>query len=99
MSAPQAVDWFRLLWDMVQRGHKLTHIADRTGIAHGTLRRYLHDSQPPHWRGVLLIEMWAETTGNKPEDVPMAELSLSPRVAPSRDCIRAEGHELEGAWK
>ena len=98
MSAPQAVDWFRLLWDLVQRGHKLTHIADRTGIAHGTLRRYLHDSQPPHWRGELLITMWAEATGRPRGDVPMAELPLTPRVVPARDAVRA-GCELEGVWR
>jgi len=98
LSAEQTVDWFRLLWDMVQRGQKLTHIAERTGIAHGALRLYMHGSQPPYWRGVKLVALWSEVTGCPPERVPMAELPLTPRVVPARDAVRA-GCELERVWR
>lgn len=101
MSNPQAVDWFRLLWDLVQHGCGLSEISRRTGIAHGTLRGYLDGGHPNHWRGELLIALWIETTGRLRADVHMADVVLAPRVVTSRG-IRAgsdAGRELERVWR
>lgn len=99
---PQAVDWFRLLWDLAQRGCGLAEISRRTGIAHGTLRGYLDGGHPNHWRGELLIALWIETTGMGRPAVPMADVVLAPRVVPGRDDMRRgcdAGRELERVWR
>lgn len=102
MTAPVAVDWFRLLWDLMQRGHNLQTVSNATGIGRTTLRGYLQESQPPHWRGERLIALWCLTC-NKPRDqAPTIELSLSPRVVRERENVKPEEqamHELQRVWR
>lgn len=96
------VDWFRLIWDMVQRGEPLVSIYRRTGIAEGTLREYLKGSQPPHWRGERLIEMWCVVCGTVKADAPMTKIVLAPRVVHAKPQVDAEDaamQRLERAWR
>lgn len=106
MKAPDriAIDWFRLIWDMVQRGEPLVAIYRRTGIAEGTLREYLKGSQPPHWRGELLIELWCAVCDRARADVPTTAMVLAPRVVHARPEVEAENEALSdlaavtGCW-
>lgn len=97
----QAVDWFRLLWDLMQRDLALSDVATMTGQHRETVRGYLYGSQPPHWRGELLIELWCEVCKKPREDVPVCELTISPRVM-SRPDIKAEREVVDAltkAWR
>jgi len=83
VKAPQQIvvtDWFRLLCDMVQREHSMSEIARKTGINVMTIYGYRDGSQPPHWRGELLIELWCAVCDRARVDVPTTELVLAPRV-------------------
>lgn len=83
-DAQTTVDWFRLLWDMVQRGVTVSAIATRTGIPEGTLREYIAGSHPPHWRGELLIREWIATTGKTRDEIGMETVVLTMRVTHKR---------------
>lgn len=108
MKAPQQIvvtDWFRLLWDMVQRDCKLLHIERRTGIKESTLREYLNGSQPPHWRGELLIGLWCDVCARARADAPTTEMILAPRVVhpppqvqPTADAL-ADLSSLTHTWR
>lgn len=94
------VDWFRLLWDLVQRGDNLQIVADTTGIGRTTLRGYLQSSQPPHWRGERLIDHWMHRCGQPREAAPTTTLVLPSRVAPQRGgpvLTAADAAELQHA--
>lgn len=85
MSAkPQAVDWFRLLWDLVQRGWSVRSIGHKVGIPSSTLYHYMRDSHPPHWRGEDLIALWCQACAKQRDDVPMCDVYLGPRVVEKR---------------
>jgi hypothetical protein len=90
MNQILVTDWFRLLWDMVQRGHSINEISRRTGIAHSTLIGYHEGSQPPHWRGELLIELWCGVCAQARVDVPTTHLCLSPRVVRPAAQVQAD---------
>jgi lambda repressor-like predicted transcriptional regulator len=100
-----AVDWFRLLWDLVQRGHTLAEVSRHTGISKGTLRGYLSHSQPPHWRGELLIAMWCDVCGKGRADLPVERLTLAPRIVVQRvgpqtsDDAVGELSRVVGGWR
>ncbi len=94
---PQAIDWFRLLWDMVQRGVPLAEVARRTGQNRVTLLAYLHGAHPAHWRGEMLVELWCAVCDEKRENVPMCDLVIMPRVRSER--VRGQAKELQGVWK
>ena len=99
---PLAVDWFRLLWDLMQRGHNLQTIADATGIGRTTLRGYLAESQPPHWRGEKLLALWCLTCKKGRECAPMVELVFNPRVVHRREDVQPEKeamNELQRVWR
>lgn len=89
MTAPVAVDWFRLLWDLMQRGHNLQTVSNATGIGRTTLRGYLQESQPPHWRGEELIRLWCAETGRHRDEINVGEICLKNRVAALRDAVKA----------
>lgn len=97
----QTVDWFRLIWDLHQRGMRTPDIAGRIGQNRETVRNYLHGAHPPHWRGELLIRLWSEVCQQPRENVPMCELVIMPRVVNrseqrvSVDAVR----ELARAWR
>lgn len=99
---PQTVDWWRLLWDMVQHGHSLSEIGRKTGIAVMTIYGYRDGSQPPHWRGELLIELWCSVCSRARQDVPMTALVLTPRVVNARDAVQVTNEaakQLEEVWR
>jgi uncharacterized protein (DUF2267 family) len=101
MTAPQAVDWFRVIWDLVQRGVKLADIDRTTRINESTLRGYLAGSQPPHWRGELIIGLWMRTCNRKRSELPMAQLQFMPRVVERRKDTPPQdsgGRMLQDAW-
>lgn len=99
------VDWFRLLWDLVQRGINLAEISRRTRISTATLHGYLAHSQPTHWRGELLIALWCETCDMGRKDLPMEKLSSSPRIVGKRvgpvtsDDAAQELSKVVGGWR
>jgi hypothetical protein len=102
MKRPLAIDWFRLIWDLVQRGMTLRAIASRTDIAEATLRGYLLGSHPVHWRGEALVDLWCIVCDNSRTGLPMVEVFIAPRVvdrktgpATNDESIR----ELERAWR
>ena len=102
MCAPVAVDWFRLLWDLMQRGHNLQTISNATGIGRTTLRGYLAESQPPHWRGERLIALWCLTCQSTRDKAPTVELSLSPRVVHPKCDVQPEEQAvaaLDRVWR
>lgn len=97
----ETVDWFRLLWDLIQRGWKLSGIADRTTIGESTLRMYLNGSQPPHWRGEVLIDLWCQACSKDREQLPMCEVYIAPRVVEkrTRPAVHQSLDELERAMR
>lgn len=101
MSPPQTVDWFRLLWDLIQHGNTLRIIAARTGIAEATLRGYLAGSHPPHWRGEALVRMWCSTFNADRSGIAMTEVYIAPRVVERKATPEADDSfkELERAWR
>lgn len=80
----QAIDWFRLVWDMVQRGHTVVEIAEAIVARESTVRLYLAGAQPKHWRGELLLQMWCDVTGRRRDEAPTEPVRLSIRVVPAR---------------
>ncbi len=96
----QTVDWWRLLWDMVQRGVTIAEAARRLGQTKETIRRYAYGSQPPHWRGEIMIDLWCKVCSKERQDVPMCDLVITPRVV-NRDLKVADdaARELERAWR
>lgn len=101
MNPPAVIDWFRLLRDLIQRGHSIAALEKRSGIAESTLRGYLQGSHPPHWRGEALIALWCQSCEKGRDDLPMTELYIAPRVVE-----RKAGPEvndsmdlLERAWR
>lgn len=100
--APQSVDWFTVLWDIIQHGHNLSDIDRQTGIYRNTLRRYLEGAQPPHWRGELLIGMWCEVCKRGRDQLPMCKVYIAPRVVPEPDRVTMSsevGRELMEVWR
>lgn len=101
MTQRIGVDWFRLLWDLVQRGVTLREIAKRCGIAESTLKGYLQGSHPPHWRGEVLIALWCDLCDRPRIEVPVAAVPFAPRLVreaklqASPDACAA----LERAWR
>jgi hypothetical protein len=93
-----SVDWFRLIWDLVQRGHNLAIIERTTGISSSTLRGYLDGSQPPHWRGELLIGMWCRHVDLERDDLPMVDVVLSPRVVQPPPAVRENDATALEQW-
>lgn len=79
----QTVDWFRLIWDMVQRGINVSMIANRTGIPESAIRTYIAGAHPPHWRGELLIREWIKATGKPREEAHTEIVRLTVRIVPS----------------
>lgn len=73
---------------MHKRGHDLQAIANATGIGRTTLRGYLADSQPPHWRGERLIALWMQTCGRSREEVPITTLPMSVKATRRRSSPR-----------
>lgn len=99
---PSTVDWFRVLWDLIQRGKNLATVERSTGISVSTLRGYQEGSHPPHWRGELLIGLWVRTCGRPRKDVPMVDLVLAPRVVHEEAQVVADPAAvklLEQAWR
>lgn len=101
MSTEQVIDWFRLLWDLVQRGHSIADVSKTSGIAESTIKGYLRGSHPPHWRGERLVALWCQTCDRTRDDLPMAELFIAPRVVTRNTgpAMDESMKELERAWR
>lgn len=95
----QAVDWFRLLWDLRQREWTVADVARETGQNRVTLLGYLHGAQPPHWRGELLIRLWCQVCQESRDNVPMCSLVIMPRVHGAKAPQEKAMDELERAWR
>lgn len=101
MNTPMVIDWYRLLWDLIQRGHSIADVSKMAGIPESTMKGYLRGSHPPHWRGEVLIGVWCTTCSMQRDQLPMTELYIAPRVVERKagpevnDSIR----ELERAWR
>lgn len=101
MNTPMVIDWYRLLWDLIQRGHSIADVSKMAGIPESTMKGYLRGSHPPHWRGEVLISVWCTTCSMQRDQLPMTELYIAPRVVERKagpevnDSIR----ELERAWR
>jgi hypothetical protein len=102
MTQLHTIDWYRLLWDLIQRGHSIADVSKQAGIAESTVKGYLRGSHPPHWRGEVLIELWCLSCRKGRDDLPRTELVIAPRVVNrstgpgfNNESIR----ELERAWR
>jgi hypothetical protein len=101
MTAPQVIDWYRLLWDLIQRGHSIADVSKMAGIPESTMKGYLRGSHPPHWRGEVLISVWCRTCGKPREDLQMTELYIAPRVVERKAGpeVNSSLQELERVWR
>lgn len=99
------VDWVELVWDLVQRGHTLASLEALVGIDRNTLRRYYEDgSQPPHWRGELLLAAWCSVLSRPAAAAPRTALYIAPRIVRPRDqqrgeTARAPAAAIEDVWR
>lgn len=85
MSAkPQTVDWFRLLWDLVQRGWSVRGVSEKVDIPPSTLYHYMRGSHPNHWRGEDLILLWCQACAKQRDELPMCDVYTAPRVVEKR---------------
>ncbi len=94
MTAPLAIDWFRLLWDLIQRGHSIASISERSKISRSTLRGYLEGSHPPHWKGEKLITFWCEQTGQTRSILTRIEVVPGNRSLIIKDLVVANDETL-----
>lgn len=101
LSAPVAVDWYRLLWDLIQCGHSIADVSKTAGIPESTMKGYLRGSHPPHWRGEVLVTVWCNTCGMDRSKLPMTEVYIGPRVVERKAGpeINSSIRELERAWR
>lgn len=67
------VDWFRLLTELKQVGYSLYAVSHFTEIPKGSLNSYKQGTQPPHHKGVRLVEFWAQALGKDVTEVPMVD--------------------------
>lgn len=97
------VDWFGVIWDMVQREISVLSIAQTTGIPESAIRGYIAGAHPPHWRGELLISQWIIATGRTREELPMETLRQTIRVVHSPKTKQFfggdKGAALAAAWR
>jgi len=53
LNTPMAIDWYRLLWDLIQRGHSIADVSKMAGIPESTMKVYLRGPHPlsrcPGW--------------------------------------------------
>ncbi|EKS9800310.1 MULTISPECIES: hypothetical protein [Burkholderia] len=70
----RAVDWFRVLEDVRRADFTLAEIAQYTQIPRTTLLGYRNlGAEPKHYAGVTLLKLWAQVTGNAPDDAPTVQ--------------------------
>ena len=97
------VDWFALIWDMVQREISVLRIAQTTGIPESAIRGYIAGAHPAHWRGELLISQWIIATGRTRDELPMETVMRTIRVAHSPKTKKFfggdKGAALAAAWR
>lgn len=77
MTQAEAVDWFRVIWDLIYRGINVSKIAERTGIPEAALRGYMSGSQPRHWKGEALLAAWVEVTGRPRDQAPKVNAPMA----------------------
>ena len=72
------VDWFRVLVELKRHGLSGYGVAERVGIPRQTLHNYANRGcEPRYVEGVLLLELWAEVTGQELRNVPREVASTS----------------------
>ncbi|OXJ16000.1 hypothetical protein [Burkholderia sp. HI2500] len=70
----QSVDWFRVLEDVRRADFTLAEIAQYTQIPRTTLLGYRNlGAEPKHYAGVTLLKLWAQVTGNAPDQAPTVQ--------------------------
>ena len=70
----RAVDWFRVLEDVRRADFTLAEIAQYTQIPRTTLLGYRNlGAEPKHYAGVTLLKLWAQVTGNAPDEAPTVQ--------------------------
>ena len=70
----RAVDWFRVLEDVRRADFTLAEIAQFTQIPRTTLLGYRNlGAEPKHYAGVTLLKLWAQVTGNAPDQAPTVQ--------------------------
>ncbi|MBJ9594313.1 hypothetical protein BLA50215_07041 [Burkholderia lata] len=70
----QNVDWFRVLEDVRRADFTLAEIAQYTQIPRTTLLGYRNlGAEPKHYAGVTLLKLWAQVTGNAPDQAPTVQ--------------------------
>lgn len=99
-----SVDWYRVIWDLVQRDLSLREISERLDIARSTLQGYLEGSHPAHWKGELLVRLWSTVTGRDATEVPQAAVPPVTRHEIVRstvlkaDAVASSLAQLSFAW-
>ena len=95
------IDWYRLLWDLIQRGHSIADVSKMADIPESTMKGYLRGSHPVHWRGEVLIGVWCESCSTTREELPMTDLYIAPRVVERRAGPEVSDSimELERVWR
>lgn len=66
----QRVDWFRIMTDMKYRGLTLVQMSAETGIHKGTLQSYRTGTEPGHYNGELLLQLWGGLEGKRRDEAP-----------------------------
>lgn len=97
----EAIDWFRLVWDLIQHGQTLTSVAQTAGIPRTSLNDYMRGGQPMHWRGERMIDLWCVVCSKPRSELPMVQLSVMPRVVKAPGIAEKPGafKELDSAWR
>lgn len=80
----QDYDWTEIVFDLKRLGMDHVQIVGALNgcVTERALRRYMEGSQPTHWRGEMLLTLWAERMGKPRDEAPI-------RIAPIR--IQAAG--------
>ena len=73
-ESKRLVDWFRVLTDLTKQGLKDGLIAAVIGAPRSTLLGWKQGSQPKHFHGERLVELWALLVERPRDEVPMVSV-------------------------
>jgi hypothetical protein len=93
------VDWVELMCQLRLCGMTLSDIEAHSGIPESTLRGYAElGSQPPHWRGEIIITVWCSTLAKPREQLPTTDVYIAPRIV-RKESSAMIGIDLENAMR
>lgn len=70
-NGPTRVDWFRVIVQLQRLGWTYERIGSATDSGTSTVREWLSMTvEPAHWRGELLLDLWAAQTGKRRDSAP-----------------------------